>query len=343
MFQRILVPLDGSERAERAIPVAACLARIASGSITFLRVVTSPIEFAWQAMESSIGTQGALEADQTRAADYLAQVAGSHELAGVETKTQLLSGVPAEKILAVARPEQVDLIVLCSHGETGFKRWMLGSVAQQVTRHSPVPVLVLHERGGVPTNLHPEGLCPVRVLVALDGSSFAETVLAPAAYLSAVLSAPLQGALHLARVLPLSANEVATVRKQALSNATTYLQTVEQRLQEGDLAHLHLQVTSSVVVDTDVASTLIEIAEVDEEMEDIEGFKQCDVIAMATHGRSGVERLVMGSVTERILGTTKLPLLIVRPRKMGNLLEEPGKTSETTGKELERERWVGLF
>jgi nucleotide-binding universal stress UspA family protein len=342
MFQRILVPLDGSERAERAIPVAARLAGTASGSITFLRVVTSPIEFAWQAMESSIGTQGALEADQTRAADYLAQVAGSHHLAGVEIKTQVLSGVPAEKILSAARPEQVDLIVLCSHGETGFKRWMLGSVAQQVARHSLVPVLVLHQRGGAPTTLHPEGLRPVHILVALDGSPFAETVLAPAAYLSAVLSAPLPGALHLVRVLPLSANETAPGRKQAVSNAEAYLQMVEQRLHEGELAPLHLQVTLSAVVDTDVASRLIEIAEVDEEMEEIEGFKPADVIAIATHGRSGVERLVMGSVTERILGATKLPLLIVRPQRT-NSQPEAGTPAEITEQLAEGQSWVALF
>lgn len=230
--------------------------------------------------------------------------------------------MPAQNILSVAHSQQVDLIIMCSHGETGFKRWALGSVAQQVARHCPVPVLVLHERGGAPTHLLPDGTRPVRVLVALDGSSLAEAALAPAASLSTALSAPAQGTLHLAWVLPLPELEddsqkemLLAARKQAESNVRAYLDTIKQRLREGDLANLHLQVTSSVAVHADGAEALIGMAETGEYREDAGAFNGCDMIAMATHGRSGVERWVMGSVTERVLGATKLPLLIVRPRK----------------------------
>jgi nucleotide-binding universal stress UspA family protein len=326
MFQHILVPLDGSMRAERAISVAARLAHASGGNITLLRVVTLPPEFAWQTMESAI-LQETYEANWTQATDYLKRLAASDELAKVATVTEVANGKPAQTILADAGSQlldvpPVDLIIMCSHGATGFKRWALGSVAQHVTHRSPVPVLVLHERGGAPTNLHPSGIRPVRILVALDGSSLAEATLIPAAYLSTALSAPAPGMLHLARVLPWPAmeddppNEIVTrARELAVSEATAYLHTVQQRLQEGELAKLNLLATSSVAVRADVADTLIGMAENGDYLEETGEFNGCDIIALATHGRSGLERWVVGSVTERVLGATKLPLLIVRPRK----------------------------
>ena len=323
MFQRILVPLDGSGRAERALPVAARLAHASGGSIVLLRAVTSPIDFAWYVMESPLSMQEGMEADMARATGYLASVAGSPALAGIEIKTEVLPGAPALCIFPVVRALQVDLIVMCSHGYTGRTRWILGSVSQKVARHSPVPVLVLREDGSVPMNLHPDGIRPVRVLVPLDGSSFAEAALAPAAHLSAALSAPAQGALHVAQVLRLPTlyeygqnDRLAEMKRQGIMEAHAYLSTVERKLREGELAKFNLSVTSSVSVDSDVADALIGIAEIGEEMRDaVEEYPPCDLIAMATHGRGGLQRWMLGSVTERVLDSTKLPLLIVRPNE----------------------------
>lgn len=344
MFQRILVPLDGSKRAERAIPVAAWLARASGASAILLRVVTTPIDTARHTAESPHLMREVFEMDRALAMDYLATIAKSNDLVGVETKTEVLFGLPAQTILSAASFNETDLIIICSHGDTGFKHWVLGSVAQKVARYSSVPVLVLREGKNRATVLSQEGTRPVRVLVALDGSSLAEATLASAAYLSAALSAPAQGALHLAQVLRLPSSyeygqndSLAEAKKQGMLDANAYLSAVEQQLREGSLASLNLQVTSSVIVDMDVANMLIRIAEVDE---DIEGFKRCDVIAMATHGRSGPERWVMGSVTERVLGATQLPILIVRPRKTD---AKPGETTEKAGTGVAEQTWVGLF
>ena len=201
MFQRILVPLDGSARAEQAIAVAARIARATGGSITLLQVSTAAVDFAWTVMESPTMLQGTLDADCDRAAEYLTTMARSHELEGIKTTIIVLQGAPAEAILEEAHSQAADLIVISSQGHTGLKRWVLGSVAQKVARHSSVPVLVLHEHAGILTNMHPEGTRAVRILVALDGSALAEAVLEPAAYLSAALSAPQPGALHLTQVL----------------------------------------------------------------------------------------------------------------------------------------------
>lgn len=323
MFKRILVPLDGSERAERALPVAARLARASGGSIVLLRAVTSPIDFAWYAMESPMFMQEGIDADMARAAEYLASVADSLELAGIEIKTEVLPGDPALSIFPVVRAFQADLIVMCSHGYSGRTRWVLGSVSQKVVRHSPVPVLILREDGSVPVNLHPDGIRAVRVLVPLDGSPFAEAALAPAAQLSVALSAPVRGALHLARVLRLPAlyeyiqdGRLEEMKQQGIREAQTYLSAVERKLREGDLAKLNLSVTSSISFDPDVAGALIGIAEIGENMQNTEEYPPCDLIAMATHGRGGMQRWMLGSVTERVLDSTKMPLLIVRPNEI---------------------------
>jgi nucleotide-binding universal stress UspA family protein len=100
-----------------------------------------------------------------------------------------------------------------------------------------------------------------------------------------------------------------------------------------------------LVIKEDVADTLLKIAESGKYVEDIEGFDGCDIIALATHGRSGLTRLMMGSVTERILGATMLPLLIVRPAELVDQMQE-GTTEKEQAKEERREEYaaqVGLI
>jgi nucleotide-binding universal stress UspA family protein len=118
---------------------------------------------------------------------------------------------------------------------------------------------------------------------------------------------------------------MAHMHAEDMNAARLYLSGVEHRLQEGELAQLYLAVSSSAISGNDVAAILIRVAERGECIGNLEGFRGCDVIALATHGRSGPVRWVMGSVTERVLGTTTLPLLIVRPC----LVESEKKGHET--------------
>ncbi len=318
MFHHILVPLDGSPRAEQALPTAARFAHASGGTLTLLTVVAPVLEIVIKPVRLTGHAELPLDTEIAQANEYLAGVASSGDLKGIEVRTDVMTGIPASIILLFAQLQHVDLIVMCSHGFTGFTRWRLGGIAQHVARQSPVPVFVLCEGGSMLTQRE-DTTHPLRVLVALDGSPLAEAALLPAAQLCASLAAPARGALHLTRVLPFPELEdesqkemLLAARKQAEADVTAYLDTVKQRLREGDLAQLDLMVTSSVVVHTDVADTLIRVAEHGEFIRDIEGFAGCDVIAMATHGRSGPQRWVMGSITERMLGATRLPLLIVR-------------------------------
>src|SRR5437660_6253363 len=143
MIKRILVPLDGSQLAERAIPIATRIARASLGSILFLRVVTTASEFGVYMSEPSVLMQEAMEEDLAEATGYLAQVRKRTDLAGIEVDVGTFTGGAALQILDAARTRHIELIVMCSHGETGIKRWIMGSVAQKVVRHCIVPVLVL--------------------------------------------------------------------------------------------------------------------------------------------------------------------------------------------------------
>lgn len=320
MFQRILVPLDGSRRAERAIPVAARIARAFGGSLLFVRVILPPVD--WSSRSFALQPT-ASEAELAEGARYLSNVVLTYpdNLTGIKIVTEVISGVPSPSIFSQAHTEQTDLIVMCSHGETGLKRWLLGSVAQQAVRRSPVPVLVLNEHGLVSLPVADQ---PLRVLVPLDGSPLSETALEPAARLIVALAAPSQGALHILHVVDLPTPDErfrsqahgtfieAGVRTQAAQEAEVYLHTLVDYLRQGPLAMLPLTITSSVVVNPDVAGTIIRQAEPPTEAQTGNGYA---LIALATHGRTGLRRWILGSITEHILGTTKLPLLIVRPQE----------------------------
>jgi nucleotide-binding universal stress UspA family protein len=334
MFQRILVPLDGSDRAEQAIATAANIARVTGGSIILLQVVNPDIPH----LETPGISTGTLDAEIERAKQYLAMVATCNLLSGIAVSIEVLTGDPALTIFPVAHAQQADLIVMCSHGNTGVGRWSIGSVSQKVARCSPLPVLILREGAGVPTNLHPGGVRPVRIQVALDGSPLAEAALLPAAQLSAVLSAPADGALHLVHVLPPSMQGDEAMHTSAQKEAETYLQTIRQRLLTEDEADIKLHITTLVGTYADVADALIGMAEDSEGMEGDEDFEGCDCIAMATHGRGDLQRWLMGSITERVLHSTNLPLLIIRPQKVA--------ASEKQAEEVPRQAltsWVGLL
>ena len=321
MFQRILVPLDGSPRAEQALPVAARIARTTGGSVLLVQVVSPLIDYGGGLAQAPLLTEQVIETELAVASGYLDRVAKARELAGIATTTDGMFGLPAQAILAEAESQAVDLIVMCSHGRSGFTRWALGSVTQKVARHGPVPVLVLRAGEPLPPVSRVETPRPTSALVALDGSPLAETALAPAANLVAALAAPAQGALHLmqvVKVFPTSAEEgfVSQLNKDSLKRAEAYLAAVKEQAQE-TFQDLKLSITWSVALDSDVADAIIGTAEHGEQVEEAEGLGGSDLIAMSTHGRGGLERWVMGSITERVLGATRLPMLIVQPQKQG--------------------------
>jgi nucleotide-binding universal stress UspA family protein len=316
MFTRLLVPLDGSERAERALPVAARIARASVAAdpapcLILLRAVTVPVTYG--VMYEGQALQWRLIRDETELAQtYLGALARADALAGLAVETLVKVGNAATIILDAAEDRRGDLVVMTSHGRTGAARWLLGSVAEHVARQSAVPVLVLPQTGPAPTGPHPAAEQPLRMLVPLDGSPFAEAALAPAVALAQALSAPERAALHLGLVLlPFEADVTSMPEGLALEGARTYLSRVAAHLRD---TYPKLTVGWSVVAKLDAAEALMRLAAGGEDAGGAGAPSRCDLIAMATHGRSGMVRWALGSITERVLHSAELPLLIVRPR-----------------------------
>lgn len=312
MLQRILVPLDGSDRAERAMNVAVRLARGSGRGILALRVVglppfrLAPYGEPAQIMLAAIGVA------RDEADDYLKRLALRPEFKDIEIETRVIEGHASEEILDVARDETCDMIVICTHGYSGLNRWRLGRVATHVARHAPVPVLIVpaHDEPGANWGAGDA----VRLLITLDGSELAEAAIAPGLDVVRALAAPEHVTVHLLEVVDFfsammaetprqdasSPSPAIGVEEQALRAARDYLETVAQRVRE---EHTGVTVTPIAMLASDIADTIITVAEAGS------GY---DFIAMATHGRGGLQRWALGSITERVLHTTRLPLILAR-------------------------------
>lgn len=326
MFTRILVALDGSGCAAHALPVAARLAHASGGSVILVRVVSTATEFWPYPNPTSHPTLAriAIDADLAEAEAYLSAITRGPDLDDIPTDTVVLRGPTVPTLLSVARSYHADIIVLCSHDSSGGQRWGMGGVVEHLARHAPVPLLILREGGPLPTEIHADSAHPLRALVALDGSALAEAALEPAAFLVAALAAPAPGVLRLAQVVkPVTAGREEKYpdgcgeSKYLLQHAKDYLCSTINHLREGLVApavvHHKLTFTWSIVVEADVAEALTRMAENRKDAGGAGVFGGCNVIAMATHGRGGLARLALGSITERVLHATRLPLLVVRP------------------------------
>ena len=232
-----------------------------------------------------------------------------------------------------------------------MSHWVFGSVAEHVAREAKVPVLLLREhelpfwtegaeQAGMPKAVGQVGTFPsLRILVPLDGSPLAETVLEPAACCVVSLARGTELAIGIPEgsieclldfvliLRPLDITLENMPGALVLTGAETYLNRVANRIVG---AHPGLAVSWDIVAGTDVADTLVRIVE---GKEPIEGQKvlltsgksgptpgrgeprEYDLLAMATHGRTGIMRWVWGSITERVVQKTKLPLLLVRPER----------------------------
>jgi len=316
MFQRILLPLDGSPQAERVTPVAARLARHADSEVILLRVTddgaTDPAQgfVAWAPRHVD-------------AAAYLTQVAGAEPLAGVRTQTIVREGDAVSGILSVAISSAADLIILSHVRHTDEPAHAPGNVAARVAGEAPMSVLLIREQQSPLARMRPTQPCALRLLVPLDGSPLAEAALATAAELLEALGAPERSSLHLAQI-------VANV--SSWRSAARYLARIAESTRAGALTGRPINVSWSVIAHADPAEALLHLAEVGEDpdpqvswsvardlgiasdavQDNVVGFQQCDAIVMTTHGRSDLHHLLLGSVAERILRAARMPLLLAR-------------------------------
>ena len=327
MFKTILVPLDGSSRAERALPVATRIARTSGATIVLARVVSFLSEY-WPPITTAHPSTAEtfMKADLEEASAYLDRVASSAQLAGISVKTAARFGPIVPTILAAATAYASDLIILCGHGHPGIAHWMMGGIAEKIARHASIPVLVLREEGTRLGSSPADLAQPLRLLVPLDGSAEAQAALEAGATLLTAIAAPGQQiALHLVRVISPHVGQPADHQESAgvpfmsygLTQAKQFLSQTVKQLREGQLAPTvagqHIPVTWSVVLDKDIAQALLRVAEQGEDTEGAGVFGGCELIAISNRGRSGFRNWVLGSITERIMHATRRPILIVRP------------------------------
>ncbi len=150
MYKKILAPLDGSELSECSLKHVRAIATGCNVPEVVLLRVVEPISS--QAIAALAEAGGDLIArvekyQQNEAKDYLSKLADKLKEEGIVTKTVLVQGIAADKILDYAKKNQVDLIIMSTHGRSGVTRWLFGSVADKVLRHSKVPVLIVTPAG----------------------------------------------------------------------------------------------------------------------------------------------------------------------------------------------------
>jgi nucleotide-binding universal stress UspA family protein len=337
MLRRILVPLDGSLRAERALPIAARLARGSGSTLVLCRMVGRPSELALYGSKGLEAVPSEVTPRLEQATAYLAAVASSEIVAGCQTETVVADGLVAEEILAAISRRAIDLVVMCSHGHSEPTRWLLGSVAEKVARLSEAPVLVLREQGaGLLEQVAAlaSGSHPVRALVPLDGSPLAEAALQPTADVVAALSPQAPCTLHLMSVLPPdeqsqrpmhtheSGERIA--RGEVGGKLNAYLARVASRVKQSNPHQHPLEISWSVTYNTDVAATILrtvgqqietEVGLEDRDTHDENAVTPGDfhLICITTHGSGGKQPWSIGTVTDRVLCATELSLLLVRP------------------------------
>jgi nucleotide-binding universal stress UspA family protein len=302
MTRHILVPLDGSAFSETALPMALDLARRTAARLHLVQVHEPPAAPAYPDAVPAYDERwdGALRA---REEEYLRSLAHRcMERAGVSPVTQLLDGPVAGALASYVAEVGIDRIIMTTHGRGGISRAWMGSVADALVRRAAVPMLLIRPKQDridwdrVFTANH--------ILIPLDGSVLSEGILDSALELGG-----LSGAQYtlLRVVLPLpfvsapyaagpSFNEAGAA--QSRDNAAQYLDSVAQRLRERGV-----RVDTGTIFHTSPAIGILDYA----------ATHSVDAIAMATHGRGGWSRVALGSVADKVLRGTMMPVLLYRP------------------------------
>lgn len=298
MFKKIIVPLDGSKTAEKALTVAKDFALAYQAEIMLLRVSDFPIgsvEYGGLAYYN-------MQADCEKIAkQYLQKVKDS---IGTEFKvqTKLVSGHPVEALLVATKAAEPDLVVMTSHGKSNLERWVMGATVENFARRCPCPVLVT--RTGKKLDM-PLGK---KVMVALDGSKLAEKVLP----LAAAIAGRAKGELvlfrshshHLSPSYEYAGHDVhpnpkdVELRRQAPKMAQEYLDTMASNLRT---EHPDIQVTTAF---SELPAADAILKEADEQ--------GIDLLAMTSHGSTGPGKWFFGSDAERVLRHAAHPVLVYR-------------------------------
>jgi nucleotide-binding universal stress UspA family protein len=276
MLNPILVPIDGSDASEKAIPVASQIARAQNAEVILVRVIEP---YIWDAHTTEAPMDPEtydtlIRAVEDQAQSDLTRLQESLTAQAVNARGIALQGFPASQLLDLEQAEHPDLIVMATHGRTGLARFALGSVADRLVREGTVPVLLVRRSTAVDAKLQ-------TAVVMLDGSGVAEQALP---LVDELVGKPLQSVTLFRSVSDPADREAAR----------TYLTAVAGRM-------AGLSGGVRVVVDVgDPRHTIERVA------------RDHDLVILCTHGEGGLDRLRHGSVAEAVVRNVDNPVLLVR-------------------------------
>ena len=296
MFSRILIPLDGSKTAEQVLPYARRLATVAHVGVDLLGVVEMT-DIAGDIASNEAPYAEALIREAVRnSTEYLESLAKTFRNGRVHCRVE--QGRPEDIIIAAA--DSGTLIAMATHSRSGVTRWLLGSVTEKVLRGTVNPLLVVRAPGDAKT----DGEAALSsVIVPLDGSDIAEAVLSRVAALAKALE--LHVILLRVYALPLATYgeedyyvpDYLELKNQIKDEAEGYLDSTASLLRAQGVADV-----STVVIEGSAADAIISLARKTPD----------NLVAMSPYGRSGLQRWVLGSVTEKVVRHCEDPVLIVR-------------------------------
>ncbi len=301
MYQKMLLPLDGSDLAEESLSYAKGIAGRLGLEVVLLHV-------AAKGMADSAMHRAYLDRVCEKLGQALAEMPAAAGGRRATVTGEVVTGYPPDEILRCAGEMDIDLILMATHGRSGVSRWVLGSVADKVLRFAAQPVLLV--RAGMPRDAAYDSWFAPKLLVPLDGSELAELVLPHVGFMAAreqgaEADIVLVGICEPLVLPPVTAPETtvnwAAVGDEYLSKCHRSTQKYLGRVQQ-EMAAAGLKV-SVEVLDDEPAGAIVDYA----------SRSQTNLIIMATHGRSGLGRWAYGSVAQKVLHGASSPILLVRP------------------------------
>jgi len=287
MLKKILLPLDGSVEAESPLP--------------YIKDFTHRFNSKLHILGVAIGSKRR-KVNQLLT-DYIQETAANLNREGLPTKAHIRYGHAGEQILSFAKENAVDSIVMATHGRSGISRWWIGSLAENIIAESTIPVLLTRSKQLKETEVNKSKTFQ-HMLVPLDGSNISESALHFTESIALKLGASIS-LLHIVHSFnslgfDIPGYDLKIMNRKMNDAGKRYLKNISERLHKKGIE------STSKVMAGNAASAIIEYTKE----------KKVDLIIMSTHGRSGIARWILGSVAEKVLRESTLPLWLVRSPEM---------------------------
>ena len=294
-IKKILCPTDFSDQAHEALLAAADLARDYSAELLVAHVVESLPPLLGGGNDPVAQFQERCRQKEKEGKERLEQLVNEGKPAEIKVSTLIKIGHPAIQILDWAEEYEADLIVIATHGQTGWRRALLGSVTERIIKLTTRPVWIIQPKPPDRSSAERAFMKLRKILCPTDFSESAGEALKSAASLAGDYSAELLVA-HVVES-PSGPGSVPTMEAAAVKN----LEAVAERMISAKVQVRHLVKSGQPAVQ------IVDLAEKND----------ADLIVIATHGLTGWRRALLGSVTDRVIRQTTKPMLVIQTKPLG--------------------------